>query len=122
MNDFEAKLKKLIPGRPSPDLKRRVFRALNDQQGWRGLLHRHVPLGWAAVLAFFVGFAGYMAAWLHTSSRMSYVDSPAALVHEVTIEKTADASLFDYSDSSTEFFLDSDNLAAWVQVSEGEEQ
>ena len=67
MDEMEKLLKEISLMKPTADLRQRIFDEQARPSGFAGIFARRISLGWAAVLALFVGLAGYALAHLSTS-------------------------------------------------------
>ena len=97
MENFEKQLKLVSLMKPSAGLKQRIFDEQNRSSWFAGFFARRISLGWAAVFALFVGFAGYALAHL-SAYRMNQPTTPVDAAVDVQIVETGtDLNFFDFS-------------------------
>jgi len=100
MDDFEKQLKQVPLMKPSVGLNQRIFDEQARPSWFAGLFARRISLGWAAVFALFVGFAGYALAHL-SDYRINQPTAPLDAAVDVQIVETGtDRNFFDFSHPS----------------------
>ena len=97
MDDMEKLLKQISLMKPSAGLRQRIFDEQARPSWFAGIFARRIPLGWAAMLALFVGLAGYALASL-SNARMNQPTAPVSAGVDVQIVETGTGrNFFDFS-------------------------
>ena len=98
MDDFESRLKRIPPAKPSDKLRNRIFATPPARARLTHIFNMPIRLGWAAVIALIAGLVG-----MNVSHLLTPPPAPRGPGTVYIIQAPSERNPFDFTETSAQF-------------------